>query len=105
MAQSSHSVRDMSPQWLDRRVAMLEEHVNALNELPARIDALENELRAEMAAIEGRLRTEIRTGDEETRRQMRVLHEEVISRIALLQECISGRSRPRSVAGPRSKRR
>jgi hypothetical protein len=94
----------MSPPWLDRRVAMLENQVNALTELPARVGAVEDQLvaiRAEIVAMRG----EIRTSDEETRRQMRVLHEEVISRIALLQEGRNGRRRPRSRARNRSKRR
>ena len=105
MAQSSHSVRDMSPPWLDRRVAVLEAQVNDLNELPARIGAVEDQLvaiRAELVAMRG----EIRTGDEETRRQMRVLHEEVISRIALLQEPSNGlRRRTKSGRRQSSKRR
>jgi hypothetical protein len=114
MACRSHTWRTMSPLSITRRVAILEEQVNALNELPARVGAVEMQLvavggdlaalrqdfesfrvevrgefanvRAEAAAMEERLLDEIRTGDEETRRQMRVLHEEVISRIALLQE-------------------
>ena len=93
----------MPPQPLARRVEILEEKVDALGQLPARVTrvetelaALRTELRAEFAAV----RVEIHDGEEETRRQMRILHEDVISRIALLQEGID-----RSNGGNRSSKR
>ena len=95
----------MSPPPLERRVAFLEEQVNALHELPGRVRAIEVQLievRREAVAMEERLRADIRSGDEETRHQMRVLHEEVISRIALLQE---GMSPPGARGRPSSRRR
>ncbi len=101
---------------LDRRIAALEEIVNALNELPARVGAVETQLvemrrdiaafRSEFASMKDELRIEIRAGDDETRRHMRVLHEEVISRIALLQEGM-GRDHARNARSrsPRSPKR
>ena len=101
------------PPPLDRRIAVLEEQVNALNELPARVGAVEVQLvdlrrdlttlRDEVRSEFGALRGEIRSGDEETRRQMRVLHEEVISRIALIQEGLAP-SRPGSGRSSRRRR-
>ena len=90
----------MPPQTLAARTERLEERVTALEELPARIEALTlqvSQLREEMHAEFSAVRTEIRAGDEETRRvlgeaderiltQARVLHEEMISRLALSQE-------------------
>ena len=99
----------MAPPPLTRRVQILEEKVETLERLPARIEALElqilqvrEEVRAEFSAtreglgdemreLETRLRVLIAEGDEETRRYMRVLHEEVIARIATIGE--GGRSR------------
>jgi hypothetical protein len=100
----------MPPSPLARRVQILEEKVESLEKLPARIEALElqilqfrEEVRAEFTAtreglgaemreLETRLKALISDGDEETRRYMRVLHEEVIARIATIGE--GGRSRP-----------
>ena len=74
-----------------QRVAILEQQVEQLESLPARMAAVElqilqlrEEMRAEFSAVRQELRAEIRQGDEETRRYMRVLHEEVIARIATL---------------------
>jgi hypothetical protein len=108
---------------ITERVTTLEQKVEALASLPARVTALEvqivqlrdemrvefsavrqemavlredlrGELRAELHKTTDMLRTEIRAGDEETRRYMRVLHEEVLARIAALSE--SRRPRRRS---------
>ena len=90
---------DTPDQSLADRLAILEERVEELSALPARISALElqilqfrGEVRTEFSAVRQELRAEIRAGDEETRRYMRVLHEDVIARIALIQE---GPRRPR----------
>lgn len=79
----------MQPQTLDRRVERLETRVTALEQLPARMDALvvqvsqlRDEMRAEFSAIRGGLHDEMRAGDEETRRTLgeeilRTLREEI----------------------------
>ena len=94
---------------LTQRVAILEQKVEQLETLPARMAAVELqilrlrdemhgefsavreeigmlriELRSEFQSTAESLRAEIREGDEETRRYMRVLHEDVIARIAAL---------------------
>jgi len=98
-----------------RRVEILEEKVDALTQLPARVGAIETQLvalrtevrtgfagvREEFAAV----REEMRAGDEETRRQMRILHEDLIARLALLQEGIDGSTGGRRQARPTNKRR
>jgi hypothetical protein len=97
---------------LAQRVMILEQKVEQLQTLPARIAAVElqilqlrDEMRSEFSAVRRELtdlfrtelqttaeslgagiRAEIRQGDEETRRYMRVLHEDVIARIAALGE-------------------
>lgn len=93
---------------LTQRVEILEQKVEQLETLPARIAAVESqilqlrdEMRTEFSAVRRELtslfrtelhinvdslRAEIRQGDEETRRYMRVLHEDVIARIAGLGE-------------------
>ena len=67
--------------------------MTALEELPAKVDALGSqiaqlraEIYAEFSATREGLRSEIRAGDEETRTFMRMLHEEVMTRLALIQE-------------------
>ncbi len=103
----------MPPSPLTRRVQILEEKVETLERLPARIEALElqilqfrEEVRAEFSATRDGLRAEIRAGDEETRLQMRVLHEEVIARFALLDEHLNDRKRsPESRSRTDSSRR
>ena len=76
------------------RIEILERKVDALEELPSRVTALESQvrqLRVDMSAECLAVRHEIREGDEETRRQMRVLHEDLVSRIAVLGEGRRGR--------------
>ena len=111
----------MAARSLNERVDILEQKVEELQKLPARMDAVESQilqLRDEMrdgfsairqrldghdqrfVAIDGRLEGidgrlgRLETGNEEIKRHMRVLHEDVLSRLSLLQE---GR-------GPRRKR-
>ncbi len=89
-----------------RRVEILEEKVEALERLPARMEALElqilqfreevraefiatrRELRQEMAgqgtSLRAVLSAEIRAGDEETRREMHALHQDTLARIDAL---------------------
>lgn len=96
-----HAARNLA-----QRVAILEQKVEQLEILPARMAAVElrilqrrDEMRSEFSAVRRELtelfraelqinaeslRAEIRQGDEETRRYMRVLHEDVIARIAAL---------------------
>ena len=90
----------MAARSLDERVKILEQKVEGLQKLPARMDAVESQilqLRGEMrvgfSAIRERFDSIDRQFDE-TNRSMRVLHEDVVNRIALLGE---GR-------GPRKKR-
>ena len=85
----------MAERSLTERVHILEQNVQGLETLPARMAAVEAQilqLREEMRDEFSAVRAEIRAGDEETRVQMRVLHEEVIGRIAALSE---GRPRRR----------
>ena len=80
---------------LTERVEVLEMKVAALEELPARISAVESQivlLRDEMRSEFSAVRQEMRTLNEATSTQMRVLHEDVIDRIAKLGE---GRRTPR----------
>ena len=79
------------PQDLEKRVEILEDRVDLLEKLPARVAGLESqvvqlrdEMRAEFSAVRTELRQEIRAGDQETQRLMRVLHEEVLARIETL---------------------
>ena len=72
---------------LEGRVSILEEKVGSLEQLPARVDALElqiQQLRGEMRAEFSATRQEIVAGDEETRRFMRVLYEDLVARIATI---------------------
>ena len=97
---------------LAQRVEILEQKVEQLETLPARMAAVElqilqlrDEMRSEFSAVRRELtdlfrtelqtnidslraeiRAEIRQGDEETRRYVRVLHEDVIARIAALSD-------------------
>ena len=75
----------MAARSLDERVEILETKVGDLQELPARMGAVEAQilqLRVEMrdgfSAIDQRF--------DETNRHMRVLHEEVLKRISLLKD-------------------
>lgn len=63
---------------LERRVEILEENMEQLRDVPARLSAVESQI--------VQLRSEMRTGFSALRAEMRVLHEELISRLALLQE-------------------
>jgi hypothetical protein len=99
----------MSRPTLTQRVEILEQKVERLETLPARMAAVElqilhlrdemqtgfsavcqemagmrDDLRTELKSTAESLRAEIREGDEATRRYMRVLHEDVIARIAAL---------------------
>jgi len=115
----------MPRQSLAVRVENLEVNVAALEELPARVAALDaqflqfrTEVRNEFSAVRAEIRAGdeetrhlIRQSEEETRRQMRVLHEELIGRIALLQEAADSKKsparphdRPRRTKKPRPKR-
>jgi len=93
----------MAARSLDERVEILEQKVADLQELPARMDAVESQilqLRGEMrdgfSAIDKRfdetdrqtrtLHEEVLSKLGETNRHMRVLHEEVLRRISLLKE-------------------
>ena len=63
---------------LERRIEILEENMEQLRDVPARLSAVESQI--------VQLRGEMQTGFSALRTEMRVLHEEVISRLALLQE-------------------
>jgi hypothetical protein len=79
----------MADSDLERRVRILEEKVDELRDVPARLTAVESQilqLRGEMGSGFSSLRAEMVRLNDETRTHMRVLHEEVIARIALLQE-------------------
>lgn len=96
---------------LTARIEVLEEKVDALAELPARVSSLEvqvlqlrtemrdefsvvrqemrtlnEETRAEMRSLKEELRAEMRALNDHTLTQIRVLHEEVIDRIARLDD-------------------
>jgi hypothetical protein len=86
----------MPPSPLTRRVQILEEKVERLERLPARIDNLEvqilqcrEEVRIGFSAVNAQLATleaRIAEGDQETRRFMRILHEDLVARIATIGE-------------------
>jgi uncharacterized coiled-coil DUF342 family protein len=101
----------MASRDLTERVEVLEMHVNELQELPARMSAVEaqivqlrgemrdefsavrsemralnDETRAEMRALNEETRSEMRALNEQTKSEMRVLHEEVLDRIAKIGE-------------------
>ena len=109
---------------LIRRIEILEQKVEGLELLPARmtalesqilqfgddmragfsairqemttgIDALRTELIEKISQLEERLGERITSGDEETRRYMRVLHEDVIEKISRIQEGPPPRRRKR----------
>ena len=91
----------MPPAPLTRRVQILEEKVESLERLPARIDAIELQIlqfREAVRAAFSATRDELRqldakavSRDEETRRFMRMLREHVVGLIATMGE--GGRSR------------
>ena len=97
----------MAARSLDERVGILEQKVEGLQKLPARMDAVESqilqlrdEMRDEFSAIRERFEetrqlarelhqevlTRLQEGDQENGRLMRVLHEDVVARISLIQE-------------------
>jgi len=90
----------MAERDLTERVEVLEMKVAALEELPARVTAVESQIvllrdemrgefsavRQEMRALNDETRAEMRALNEQTVTQMRVLHEDVIDRIAKLDE-------------------
>ena len=98
---------------LARRIKIVEQKVEGLELLPARMTALESQvlqldidMRAEFSAmrqemataisqLEERLGERISSGDEETRRYMRVLHEDVMERLSRIQEGPPPRRRKR----------
>ena len=86
----------MAARSVDERVEILEQKVEGLQKLPARMDAVESqilqlrgEMHVEFSAIRERFDSIDRQFDE-TNRSMRVLHEDVIARISLIRE---GRAR------------
>jgi hypothetical protein len=86
----------MAVRNLTERVEVLEMKVGSLEELPARMSAVESQIvqlrsemhgefsavRQEMRDLGGTLRQEMRALNEETKAQMLVLHEEVLDRIS-----------------------
>ena len=90
----------MASRNLTERAEVLEMKVEALEQLPARMSAVESQIvqlrtemrgefsavRGEMREMEGRLRQEMRALNEETKAEMRTLHEEVLDRIAKIGE-------------------
>jgi hypothetical protein len=90
----------MAVRNLTERVEVLEMKVEVLEQLPARMSALESQIvqlrtemrgefsavRDEMRNLEGTVRQEMRVLNQETRTEMRVLHEEVLDRIARIGE-------------------
>ena len=79
----------MQPRFLDKRVVILEQTVEGLSELPARMENVEAQilhLRGEMRDEFSAIREEMRKGDEETRTFMRMLNEETRSQLRVLAE-------------------
>jgi hypothetical protein len=101
----------MAGRHVTERVEVLEVKVALLEELPARVSAVESQivqfrtemggefsamrqemrelgatLRQEMRGLEEGLRREMRALNDETRTEMRVLHEEVLDRISKIGE-------------------
>jgi hypothetical protein len=88
---------------LIRRIETLEQKVEGLELLPARMTALESQIlqlgdemrggfsaiRQELTTAVDTVRAEIRTGGEETRHEMHALHQNVVERISQLEERIS----------------
>ena len=86
----------MAARSLDERVEISEQDVGDLQQLPARMEAVESqllqlrvEMRDEFSATNRQMQTlheDVLTKLGETNRHMRVLHEEVLRRISLLKE-------------------
>jgi hypothetical protein len=89
----------MAVRNLTDRVKVLEMKLGELEELPARVAAVESQivqLRTEMRSEFSAVRQEMRTLTDETRAEMRVLHEEVLDRISRIREGAPARKkRPR----------
>jgi hypothetical protein len=86
----------MAGRDLVARVEVLEMKVSTLEELPARVSAVQSQivlLRDEMRGEFSAVRHEMRSLIETTNTQMRVLHEDVIDRIATLGEGRNGSQR------------
>jgi hypothetical protein len=72
---------------IEDRVALLENEMQALRDLPDRVKSLEAQMvqfRAEVRAEFSATRKEMDVGFDELGAQMRTLHEEVLARIALI---------------------
>ena len=80
-----HAARSfMASRNLTERVEVLEMKTGSLEELPARMSAVESQLMQLRTEIHGEfsaVRTEMRALNEETKTQMLMLHEEVLDRI------------------------
>ena len=88
----------MEAKSVEDRVALLENEMQALRDLPPRVTSVEGQLvqfraevRAEFSATRkhvddkiDELRVEVRTFKDELGAQMRTLHEEALARIALI---------------------
>ena len=125
----------MQPQTVEKRVENLETRVTALEQLPARMDALvveisqfRNEMRAEFSATRAELRGEMRAGNEETcrtlreemragndqtcrtlrgeiRGEIRASEERILTQVRVLHEDVISRLVVIQEAGPRRRKR
>jgi hypothetical protein len=85
----------MPPSPLNRRVQILEEKVERLEQLPARIDSIElqilhlrDEVRIEFSEIREEMREGLDGVRDGLRDEMRELHSEAIARIALTEQAL-----------------
>ena len=79
----------MQPRSLEQRVTFLEQQMQGLRDLPARVAGVELQilqLRDEMRLEISATREGLRSGDHEARRLARILYEDVLARIAVLGE-------------------
>ena len=79
----------MPPRSLEQRVTILEQQMQELKELPARVTGLESQvlqLRGEMRDGFSAIRSEFRAESQETSTFMRALYEDAIARIATMGE-------------------
>ena len=84
----------MAERDLTERVEVLEMKVSALEELPARVTAVESQivlLRDEMRGEFSAVRREMRSLNDETRVEMRALNEQTLAQMRLLHEDVIGR--------------
>jgi chromosome segregation ATPase len=82
----------MQPEFLDRRVEILERTMEGLSELPGRMEKVEVQivqLRTEMHDEYSAIRREMRKGDDDTREFMRALNEETRSELRVVAEGVS----------------